>query len=86
MIFLIYQNELDKACFQYDRAYEHFKDLPRKTTFDRALRDKGFDIASNLKHDGYQRRLASMVYSFFDKKSGSSAAVKNEKYVKPRIT
>ena len=42
-------------------AYEHFKDLPRKTAFDRALRDKGFDIASNLKYDGYQRRLASMV-------------------------
>ena len=86
MIFLIYQNELDKACFQYDRAYGYFKDLPRKTAFDRALRDKGFDIASNLKYDVYQRRLALMVYSFFDKTSGSSAAVKNEKYVKPRIT
>ena len=35
----IYQNELDKACFQYDLAYEDFKDLNRKTTADKVLRD-----------------------------------------------
>ena len=29
---------------------------------------KAFDIAKNLKYDGYQRGLASMVYIFFDKK------------------
>ena len=33
------------------------------------MRDKVFNIAENLKHDGYQRGLASMVYKFFDKKS-----------------
>ena len=27
-----------------------------------------YDIASNPKYDGYQRRLASMVYKFFDSK------------------
>ena len=27
----IYQNELDKACFQHDMAYGDFKDLTRKT-------------------------------------------------------
>ena len=27
----IYQNALDKACFQHDMAYENFKDLPRKS-------------------------------------------------------
>ena len=26
----IYQNKLDKACFQYDMAYGDFKDLPKK--------------------------------------------------------
>ena len=25
----IYQNDLDKACFQHDKAYEDFKDLKR---------------------------------------------------------
>ena len=32
------------------------------------MRDKAYNIASNPKHDGYQRGLASMVYKFFDKK------------------
>ena len=27
----IYKNELDKACFQHDMAYEDFKDLKRRT-------------------------------------------------------
>ena len=27
----IYQNELDKACFQHDMAYEDFKGLTRRT-------------------------------------------------------
>ena len=35
----IYQNELDKACFQYDLAYADFKDLNRKTAADKVLRD-----------------------------------------------
>ena len=30
-----YQNELDKACLQHDMAYEDFKDLPRRTAFDK---------------------------------------------------
>ena len=38
----------------------------------KVLRDKAFDIAKNSKYDGYQRRLASMVYKFFDKKSAGS--------------
>ena len=64
----IHRNELDKACFQHDIAYGHFKDLERRTKSDKVLRDKAFKIASNSKYDGYQRGLASMVYKFFDKK------------------
>ena len=30
----IYQNELDKACFQHDMAYGDFKDLTRRTASD----------------------------------------------------
>ena len=33
------------------------------------LKDKAFKIASNTNYDVYQRRLVSMVYNFFDKKS-----------------
>ena len=63
----IYQYELDKACFQHDMAYGDFKDLNRRTAADKVLRDKAFNIAKNPKYDEYQRRLASMVYNFFDK-------------------
>ena len=59
-----YQNELDK-------------DLNRKTFADKVLRDKAFNIAKYPKYDGYQRRLASMVYKFFDKKT-SGSSIKNE--------
>ena len=48
-------------------AYEDFKDLKRRTAS-----DKSFNIAKNSKYDGYQRELASMVYTFFDKKSKGS--------------
>ena len=73
----IYQNELDKNCFQHDVAYRDFKDLPRKTAADRVLRDKTFNIAKNPKYDGYHHGLVSMVYTFFDKKS-AGGVVKNE--------
>ena len=53
-------------------AYRKTKDLAKRTQSDKALRDKVFKITSNLKYDGYQRGLASMVYKFFDKKSSGS--------------
>ena len=59
-------------------AYGDFKDLKRRTFFDKVLRDKAFNIAKNPKYDGYQRGLASMVYKFFDKKSKGSGVVNNE--------
>ena len=48
------------------------------------MRDKAFKIASNSKYDGYQRRLASMVHKFFDKKSTGSrvAALSNKSAIK----
>ena len=69
MIQDIYQNKLDKACFQHDMAYGDFKDLPRTRPADKLLRDKVFNVTKKLKYDGYQRGIASMFYKFFDKKS-----------------
>ena len=77
----IYKNELDKACFQHDMAYRDFKDLPKRTAADKVLRDKAFKIASDQKYDGYQRRLASMVYKFFDKKSQGKGLANNKENV-----
>ena len=49
----IYRNKLDKACFQHDMSYGDFKDLTRRTASDKILLDKAFNIAKNLKYDGY---------------------------------
>ena len=72
----IYKNDLDKACFQHNMAY-NFKDLKRRTYSDKILKNKVFKIASDPKYDGYERGLASMVYKFFDKKS-KGASIKNK--------
>ena len=73
----IYQNELDKACFQHNMAYGDFKDLTRRTGSDKIFCDKAFSIAKNPKYDGYQHGPASMVYNFFLKKT-SGSGIKNE--------
>ena len=46
-------------------ARGNFKDLPRRTASYEILNYKVFNISKNLKFDGYQRGLASMVYKFF---------------------
>ena len=81
----IYKNELDKACFQHDMAYEDFKYLAKRTAADKVLRDKVFNIAKNPKYDGHQRELASMVYKYFYTKtagSGIKSMPQNEQLAK----
>ena len=41
----IYQNELDKACFERDMAYGDFKDSTKRTVSDKTLHDKAFNVA-----------------------------------------
>ena len=66
----IYLNELDKACFQHDLAYDHFKYLTRRTDSDKILCNKAFDIAKNPKYDGYQRdHLLQWFLNFLIKKN-----------------
>ena len=49
-------------------AYGDFKDLNRRTTADKVLRDKAFNIVKNLKNDEYQCGVASVVHKILDKK------------------
>ena len=77
---IIYKNELDKACFQHNMAYGKTKDLVKRTQSDKVLKDKAFRIASDSNYDGYQRRLASMVYKFFYKTSSASGMVNEPNY------
>ena len=44
-----------------------FKDLPRRTVFDKILRDKAFNIAENAKYDGYQKVLLQWFINCFIK-------------------
>ena len=55
----------------------NFKDLTRRTDFDKILRDKAFSIGKNPKYDGYQRGIASIFDTFFDRKV-SGSGIKNE--------
>ena len=59
----IYQNELDKACFQHDFVYGDFKDLIRRIASDKILCDKEFSIAKNLKYDNNIKKNASEIYT-----------------------
>ena len=61
-------NELEKACFQHDMAYRDFKDWATRTASNKILHDKAFNIAKNPKYDVYQKDLASIVSTCFDKR------------------
>ena len=79
----IYQKEPGKPCFQHDMAYRDFKDLTRRTASNKILRDKAYNIPKNPKYDGYQRRFALMVYTFFDKEtSGETSTLENKSEIK----
>ena len=60
----IYQNQLNKACFQHDMTHGDFKDLTGRAASDKILLNKAFNIAS-------------MVYTFFEKKT-SGSGIKHE--------
>ena len=44
--------------------------LIESTISSKILKDRAYEIARNCNYDGYQKPLASMVYKFFDKKTG----------------
>ena len=69
----MYKNDLDKACFQHDMAYDKYKDLNKITESDKILRDKDFKIASNPNITDMEEDQLQWFTIFFDKKfKGSS--------------
>ena len=74
----LYRNELDKACFAHDAAFSDSKDLAKRTISDKILKDRAYEIARNRKYVGYQRALASMVYKFCGKETGSGVGVNKQ--------
>ena len=57
--------------------YGDFKDLNRRTTPDKALRDEGFDIGKHSENSAYRHGIALLVYKFFDKTT-SGVTIKKE--------
>ena len=49
--------------------------MAKGTISDKILKDRAFEIAINCGYDEYQRAVASMVYIFFDKKTGLGVSV-----------
>ena len=58
-----------------------YGDLEKRVAADKVLRNKAFKIASDQKYYGYQGGLASMVYKFFDEKSGGSGLANNNENI-----
>ena len=69
-------SHLDKACFQHDAAYNKYKDLKNRTQSDIVLKNKAYEIAVDSKVHGFQRRLAAMVYKFFNERSKKSLRIR----------
>ena len=61
-------------------TYGKTTDLAKRTQSDKVLKDKAFKIASDPKHDGYQRGLTSIVYKFFDKTSKGSGIANEQNH------
>ena len=50
-------------------AYRDLKDLTKRTSSDKIVRDKAFNIPKNPKYDGYQRGVVLIVNKFFWKET-----------------
>ena len=74
----LYRNELDNSCFAYDAANCDRKDLAERIISDKILKDIANKIAKSYKYDGHQSALASMLYSFFDNKTGSRVSLNQQ--------
>ena len=68
----ILKNRLDAACFQHDSAYAKYQDRLNKKQSDIGLKNKALKIATDRRVNGYQRRLTSMIYNFFNERPKGS--------------
>lgn len=74
----MYEIDLSQTEFTYSACELFAKNITRRTTSDKATRDKAFKIASSSKSDEYRRGIASIVFKFFDKKSKRCGAVRDQ--------
>ena len=73
-----YKNKLGKARFAHDATYSDSKDLAKRTISDKILKDKAHETARNRNYDGCQKASESIVYRFFNKKTGSGVSLNEQ--------
>ena len=78
----ILKNKLDAACFQHDSAYGKYKDRLNRKKPDVVLKNKALKNVMDPKINGYQRGLASMVYTFFDERTKRSGIESDKRFHK----
>ena len=78
----ILKNKLDAACFQHDSAYGKYKDRLNRKKSDVVLKNKALKNVMDPKINGYQRGLASMVYTFFDERTKRSGIESDKRFHK----
>ena len=66
------KNSFIKEIDENELIIKKHKKACTRTFSGEILNTKAFDIAKNMKNDGYKRGLASMFYEIFDKKSSSA--------------
>ena len=64
--------------FAHDVSYSTSKYLAERTISDTILKDRAYEIVRNRNCDGYQRALTSMVYNFFDKRTGCGVSINEQ--------
>ena len=68
----IYKNDLDKAYFQHDMAYDKLKDLTKRTQSDKVLRDKFLKLQVIQNMTDIKRDLLQSYTSYLIKESKGS--------------
>ena len=74
----LYINKLDKVCFAHDAVYSESNNLYKRIILDKILKNRAYEITRNCGYNKYQRALASMVYKFLNKKTGSGVSVNEQ--------
>ena len=62
----------------HDATYCDSKNLPERCISGKVLGDRRYESARNRNYDIYQRALASIVYKFFQNKTGSGISVNEQ--------
>ena len=65
-LYSVFKNQLDKVIFVYNAAYADTKDSDKIVVLDKILKNRAYEITSNLHYERYRRRFDMIVYQIFN--------------------